>query len=157
MSVKRWVVLEPPSDDSGIKSAEAMFVKDAFAPLAFLFLIFWLFWHRLWLAGIAVLVLDIAFMAIGWWQGLGLVSSVAQFLLALLVGLEGRNLLIDKRLRKGWRLAAVFQAGSRSEAELRYYEAEAAASPTEPQRTERPLRPRVQMPWSVRAGTRATP
>ena len=60
----RWIVLEPPADGStdGLTvppSEKARLLKDRFSPLAFFFTFLWLFWHRLWLAGLIVLGLDI--------------------------------------------------------------------------------------------------
>ncbi|MEN3793234.1 DUF2628 domain-containing protein [Fulvimarina sp. MAC3] len=150
MSGKRWVVLEPPAAGENETTADARFVKDAFAPLAFFFLFFWLFWHRLWLAGIVVLALDVTFMMIGWWQGLGLLSSAAQFGLALLVGLEGRNLIVSNRLKKGWRMASVVRADSMAEAELRYFNADAGRPRSEPEAHETAPDAKPHLPWTAR-------
>ncbi|MDY8110852.1 DUF2628 domain-containing protein [Fulvimarina sp. 2208YS6-2-32] len=146
MSGKRWVVLEPPSatgpDAEAVPAptAEAQFVKDAFSTLAFFFLFLWLFWHRLWLAGITVLALYIAIAMIGWWQDFGVFAWFAQTGLALLVGLEARNILIAKRLRTCWRMAAVLYADGRAEAELRYYDRDRApASERSDDETRRPV------------------
>lgn len=150
MSARRWVVIEPPSAGPVEKTADARFVKDAFAPLAFFFLFFWLFWHRLWLAGIVVLALDLAFMMIGWWQGYDVLSSAAQIGLALLLGLEGRNLIVSNRLRKGWRMASVVHADSRAEAELRYFNAESGQTRPEAEaRASEPER-KPHLPWTAR-------
>ncbi|EAU40322.1 imidazoleglycerol-phosphate dehydratase [Fulvimarina pelagi HTCC2506] len=143
-------MLEPPAANDGDKTAEARFVKDAFAPLAFLFLFLWLFWHRVWLAGIAVLALDIAFMMVGWWQGLGLLSSVAQAGLALLVGLEGRNLIVANQLCKGWRMTSVVHADSRAEAELRYFGTVDTTPKTRAEGYEVPAGENPRLPWATR-------
>ncbi|MER0238973.1 DUF2628 domain-containing protein [Fulvimarina sp. MAC8] len=150
MSSRRWVVLEPPTAGEKEKTVEARFVKDAFAPLAFFFLFFWLFWHRVWLGGIVVLALYLSFMMIGWWQGFGLLSSISQAGLALLVGLEGRNLVVSDRLKKGWRMASVIHADSRAEAELRYFKSNTGEARSDTQALDAKPESKTDLPWTAR-------
>ena len=80
-----------PGDPEALEEAEL--VKDGFAWGAFLFTFLWFFWHRLWLAGLAVLVavigLPFALQALRVGTGAGF---LAELLLSLLIGLEANSL-----------------------------------------------------------------
>jgi Protein of unknown function (DUF2628) len=79
-----------PGDAEALDKAEL--VRDGFAWGAFLFTFLWFFWHRLWLAGIAVLVavgLPLALRALGF-GGFSVVA--AEVLLSILIGLEANSL-----------------------------------------------------------------
>lgn len=117
MALTRFIVFEPPESDG---AKDAVFVRDAFSFWALLFTFLWLFRYRLWLAGIAALALFVAITLLGE-QGFDLTAAVLQFLLGLLIALEGPSLRAARYRRKGWREAAAFQAADLTEAELRYY------------------------------------
>ena len=108
-----------PGDAEALDDAEL--VRDGFAWGAFLFTFLWFFWHRLWLAGLAVLVavvgLAIALQA----AGIGGFSAfLAEVLLALLIGLEANSLR-----RWTWRrrkpAVDVVTAADREEAEAKAF------------------------------------
>lgn len=117
MALSRFIVFEPPEND---RAKDTVFVRDAFSIWAFLFTFLWLFRYRLWLAGIAALVLFVAISLLGE-QGFDLTAAILQFLLGLLIALEGPSLRAARYRRKGWRETAAFQAADLSEAELQYY------------------------------------
>ena len=81
----RFVVMVPPSR---LPAAEAVFVRDRFSWLAFLFPFVWLLWNRLWLATLgfvaASAAVAFAFRAVG--SGYGQFAILA---LCALVALEG--------------------------------------------------------------------
>jgi hypothetical protein len=78
-----------PGDPTALDESEL--VKDAFSWGAFFFTFLWFFYHRLWLAGIGVLILVFAFgglMAV--LDVHPLAGSIAQALLQALIGLEAK-------------------------------------------------------------------
>jgi hypothetical protein len=80
-----------PGDADALERAEL--VKDGFSWGAFLFTFLWFFVHRLWVAGLGVLIVVVAFDV-----GLALLNVhpaagiLAQVLLSLLIGLEANSL-----------------------------------------------------------------
>ncbi len=80
-----------PGDAEALEKAEL--VRDGFSWGAFLFTFLWFFWHRLWLAGIAVLIavvgLPLALRALGFG---GFSAFAAEVLLSILIGLEANSL-----------------------------------------------------------------
>lgn len=94
-------------------------VRDGWSWLAFLFPLFWLLWHRIWFASLAVLAAMVAIALIAQsppWMALGLPLSL---LLGLFVGLEGQNARIGKAQLQGYAICDLVDASSRAEAELR--------------------------------------
>jgi hypothetical protein len=106
-------------DAEALESAEL--VRDGFAWGAFLFTFLWFFWHRLWLAGIAVLVAVVALPVALRVLGVGGFSTVvAEVLLFGLIGLEANSL---KRWSWGRKKPAVglVTASDREEAEAKAF------------------------------------
>src|SRR5829696_289249 len=104
-------------DAEALETAEL--VRDGFAWGAFLFTFVWFFWHRLWLAGIAVLVAVLALPVALRMLGVGGFSTVvAEVLLFGLIGLEANSL---KRWSWGRKKPAVdlVTASDREEAEAK--------------------------------------
>lgn len=130
-----YTVMTPPSAEGGESEAveRARLVPDSFSWGAFLLHGLWLLGQRLWLA---TLLLVLAWGAIFFLQtrfgfhptALGLIYWTIAFFL----GVEGRNLVIRKLTRKGWRLADVVEARSLAEAERRYFERALADEPVAP-------------------------
>ena len=117
--MKRFRVFEPPGTIEA--SEKALFLRDGFSLVAFLLPALWLLWHRLFLAAIAVVALDVL---IGWQAGatgFGFAAAALPLLIGLLVALEGASLKAWKLRRKGWRETAALMASDRAEAEIRYY------------------------------------
>jgi hypothetical protein len=109
-----------PGDPTALDQAEL--VKDAFSWGAFIFTFLWFFFHRLWLAGFAVLAGLIAF-----WAALNLLdvhpaaAALAQLLLQVLIGLEANSLRRWTLARRGLALADVVTAADRDEAEAKAF------------------------------------
>ncbi|PVE24711.1 DUF2628 domain-containing protein [Microvirga sp. KLBC 81] len=109
-----------PGDPAALEEAEL--VKDAFSWGAFFFTFLWFFFHRLWLAGLGVLVLVFAFGAL--MQVLDVhdaAGTVAALLLQALIGLEANSLRRWTLARNGLRLADVVTAADKDEAEAKAY------------------------------------
>ncbi|OLP60441.1 hypothetical protein BJF93_16020 [Xaviernesmea oryzae] len=103
-----FLVLIPPerrSYDPGVR-----FIADRFHRLAFVFPGFWLMAKRQWLAGGAVLVLDIALLFASAWQDTAMAATVASLALHLLVALEGAAFVARQLEARGYRLAAMITA-----------------------------------------------
>ena len=89
-----------PGDPTALDESEL--VKDAFSWGAFFFTFLWFFYHRLWLAGIGVLVLVVAFgglMAV--LDVHPLAGTIAQLLLQVLIGHEANSLRRWTLTRRG--------------------------------------------------------
>ena len=109
-----------PGDPAALEEAEL--VKDAFSWGAFFFTFLWFFFHRLWLAGLGVLVLVFAFGAL--LQLLNVheaAGTVAGLLLQSLIGLEANSLRRWTLSRRGLALADVVTASDRDEAEAKAF------------------------------------
>jgi hypothetical protein len=109
-----------PGDLSALEDAEL--VKDAFSWSAFFFTFLWFFVHRLWLAGLGILVLVFAFGGV-----LELLNvhpaagTMAMLLLQVLIGLEANSLRRWTLTRRGFVLADVVAAADKDEAEAKAY------------------------------------
>lgn len=109
-----------PSDPAALDEAEL--VKDTFSWGAFFFTFLWFFFHRLWLAGLGILVLVIAFGSL--MQVLNVhpaAGTVAGLLLQALIGLEANSLRRWTLSRRGLVLADVVTASDRDEAEAKAF------------------------------------
>jgi hypothetical protein len=143
------VMIPPPGSGGRIEEIErARLLPDSFAWWALLLSGLWLLANRLWLATLFFLL---------FWGGLvyaesrlglnGNLMALAHLAIGLFLGLEGRNLVVRKLARQGWRLADVVEARDLAEAERRYFEralagasapARPASAPT-PQRDSGPV------------------
>ncbi|MEX6507381.1 DUF2628 domain-containing protein [Jiella sp. M17.18] len=137
MSLVRHVVLEPPEEPG--RSSRALFVRDRFSIWAFFFTFLWLFRYGLWNAGLIVLALALCIGIFAEIDGLGVTAAILSLLLGIYVALEGPMLRARHLRRRGWRVAAAFQASGRTEAELLYYN-----RPAEPPRLPPQQKP---APW----------
>lgn len=120
-----------PGEPAAIE--HATLVRDGFSWTAFLFAPLWFFWHRLWVAGLLVLLGLAALVAAGFALNLrpGLAAVVAILGLAL-VGLEAASLRSWTLRRRGQPAADVVTARSRLEAESKLVArfADRAAAPS---------------------------
>ncbi|SIQ82785.1 Protein of unknown function [Rhizobium sp. RU20A] len=119
MIMGRYLVLTPPG--AADRDEHAVFIKDGFAPLAFLFPAIWLLCQRAWVFGIAAALLQFGLWGIA--AGLqrpeiGLFGGLA---LGLLVAFEGRTLMARQLEARGWTLRAAFADVSRDAAESLYF------------------------------------
>jgi hypothetical protein len=109
-----------PGDPGALEEAEL--VKDAFSWGAFFFTFLWFFVHRLWLAGLSILVLVVAFGVI--LELLDVHSAartVAMLLLQTLIGLEANSLRRWTLARRGLSTMDVVTAADRDEAESKAF------------------------------------
>jgi hypothetical protein len=136
-----YTVHEPPprKSESVTNPERFVFVRDGFYFWAFVLAPLWLLLHRLWLALLGYLVLNLVFGVALYLIGAPtVVKFLASFLIALLIGFEAATLWRWTLTRRGWK-ALGFVIGEDAEmAERRFY-AEwgkradvAPASPPEP-------------------------
>jgi hypothetical protein len=109
-----------PGSPDGLDEAEL--VKDGFVWGAFIFTFLWFFVHRLWLAGLAVLVVVMAFdFALVALDVQPVAALLAQLLLSILIGLEASSLQRWTYARRGRPVADVVTAKDREEAETKAF------------------------------------
>jgi hypothetical protein len=102
--------------------AEARAVKDGFSWPAFFFSFIWALWHRLWLAALALALIEIAIGMITDAIGLDPVTeSVAALGLALIVGWIANDLRRARLARLSLAEAGVVVASSQEAALQRYF------------------------------------
>ena len=101
---------------------KAVLVRDGFSWGAFFFTVVWFFAHRLWLAGLGVLVLLVAFnlalTALGLRPG---AAFAADLLLSALIGLEANSLRRWTLQRRGRPAVELVTASDRDEAETKAF------------------------------------
>jgi hypothetical protein len=108
-----------PGDAGALE--DAVLVKDGFSWGAFAFTFLWFFWHRLWLAGLAVLAAIIALAAVLEVLNVDRAAVItAELLLSLLIGFEASSLR-RWTLRKRKPLADVVNAADDDEAETKSF------------------------------------
>lgn len=135
-----YVIMEPRQKTPA--TVDAVFIRDGFAFLAFLVPFVWLLWHRLWIEAALALGAVLLIGALAETGGYGAYASLLSLLVSIYVGLEGAALRINALRRRGWRDAAVVEANSAAEAEIRYY----AAVAVEPEADARPAVEPVRRP-----------
>ncbi|RVU14044.1 DUF2628 domain-containing protein [Methylobacterium oryzihabitans] len=112
----------PEDDDPAAPEAldRAKLVADRFVWPAFWFSALWFFWHRLWLAGLLVLVAEVAVWGIGFALGLAPVAGFAiAVLLSLLIGFEASSLRRWTYERSGRPVRDVVTAADAGAAEVK--------------------------------------
>ena len=147
MALTRRIVFEPPGEAGA--GERAVFVRDRFSLLAFLFPFLWLFRYGLWISGLVVLALSIAIGVAGEATGHGWAAFGLEILVGVLVALEGPSLRAGRLRHKGWREAAAVQAAGRAEAEVIYYMGSVGAADGTPSE---PAAAPALLPWAGRAG-----
>ena len=113
---------------------DTVFVPEGFSIFAFIFGVLWLWFHRAWFAGGILLALVAVLMLLPGTIGLDPVMALgARLVLGFAVGVFGFDLWRDSLERRGYEFKGVVSAGSKDEAELRYYarQAEAASAAVE--------------------------
>jgi hypothetical protein len=99
------------------------FVRDGFHFWAMVFGPVWLLWHRLWLALLGWVIVFAAFQVALFSLGVGRGSILfADFILALLMGLEAASLRRWTLSRGNWRQIDVVVGDDRDSAEGRFFE-----------------------------------
>ncbi|KAB1074889.1 DUF2628 domain-containing protein [Methylobacterium planeticum] len=98
----------------------AQLVPDGFSWAAFAFTVLWFLYHRLWVAGLAVLTGLMATAFVGHLLGLSAVAGfVVTFLLSVLIGLEASSLRRWTLVRNGRPVRDVLVARDAAEAEAK--------------------------------------
>ncbi|TCL73124.1 DUF2628 domain-containing protein [Rhizobium sp. BK251] len=115
-----YLIFTPPGGPDG-NHERTRFIRDGFSWLAFLFPLFWLLAHRLWLHAIAILVLQGIGSSIAETPGLWPAGAAILFGTSLLAGLEGRALYARSLIAKGWGEEGLVSAASLDEAEEIYF------------------------------------
>ena len=113
-----YIVMEPAEDRRG---DAALFVKDAFRPLAVALPVLWLIWNRLWFEAIMAAIATALLLGLATWFGHPDWAGFGSLLIGLYVALEGNMLRIAALARHGYVEEAVIDASTLSEAEDRYY------------------------------------
>ena len=113
-----YVVMEPASNKRG---EAALFIKDAFAPLAVVVPVVWLLWNRLWYEAALALCATLILTGAAAWAGTPKLAGIGSILIGFYVALEGSALKIAAARRVGFEDTAVVDARSVTEAEERYY------------------------------------
>ena len=88
-------------------------MREGFAWLALVFPGLWLLFHGAWLAALLVIALPLPLLWFAPWA-----SPVVSLALGVLVAFEGRDWLIERAERRGWRRVGTL-TGSRGEAEAK--------------------------------------
>ena len=133
--MSRYVVFEPP--EAVGPSEAAIFLRDRFSFVAFVFTFLWMFRYGLWLSGLVTIAILVALNLLGTVQGFEWSAALISLLLGVLIGLEGPSLRAARLRRKGWNDVAAFEAQNTDEAELIYFHATeiAAIAPPVPPAT----------------------
>jgi len=122
-----------PGDPTALEESEL--VKDAFSWGAFFFTFLWFFYHRLWLAGIGVLIVVFAFGGLlALLDVHPLAGTIAQLLLQGLIGLEANSLRRWTLTRRGLPLVDAVTAEDQDEAEAKAFARWLEARPSAPSR-----------------------
>lgn len=116
-----FVVLTPQLRNGLPDEDRAVFIRDGFAWLGFIFPVPWLLLQRLWLEAGLVLAATIAISLIGSYTGHADMAAVITALLSLLVGLEASRWRYAKLERKGFEQRAVVEAANTGDAEIAYF------------------------------------
>jgi hypothetical protein len=127
--VASYVIFEPPGQP---EPEHAVFARDGFHWLAFLFSVLWFLWYRLWIEAGLVFAAMVGLSAIKGIEGLQGAVLVISFLLALGLGFEAPALRIAALRRRGWREWGIVEANSGDEAAIRYLADAGAVPASEP-------------------------
>lgn len=115
-----FIVLTPP-DGPEPDHRSTRFIADRMVWTAFVFPGIWLLFNRCWLWGIVVLIAQFACGLLMDQPGFFWAGMAAELALAILIGLEGRQILIRTLMRRGWNLDAVVAAPDMASAEEIYF------------------------------------
>ena len=114
-----FLVLIPPGTQS--RDEKARIVRDRFSWIALFLPVFWLLWHRAWLAAALAFAVQSLGSAIADHPVFGLAGLGLCLATGLLVALEGPSMIVSGLERKGWTVDAVITAADRATAEEIYY------------------------------------
>ena len=137
-----------PGDPAAL--SRATLVRDGFSFWAFAAGPLWLFWHRHWLAGLALTLAVAAIWALLRFSGLPDMAVLGlDLLFGLLVGLEGSSIRRWDLERQGRPAVDVVFAASEADAEAKSFARWLAAEDAPLAPSSAPLRPNAS-PWPLR-------
>jgi hypothetical protein len=113
-----YVVMQPPEGRDAVE--DAVLVRDGFHVLAFIFPFIWLFFYRLWLEGLVVLLAAILIGVASSALFANNAGAVLSILVSVYVGLEASAMRVAALRRRGWREWGVVEADNPADGELRY-------------------------------------
>lgn len=134
--------IQAPANSLGEAELEdSAFLREGFSWGAFIFAVFWLLWHRLWVAAALWLVVCAGFV----WLSLSVLSLgsflLIAFALHLLLGLEANALLRRRYARHDYQLIDVISAESREIAERTFFSRALQGRPEAPSASNNPPSP----------------
>ncbi|SFB54709.1 Protein of unknown function [Rhizobium sp. NFR07] len=118
--MRSYLVLTPPGGPDK-EHRSTLILPDGFSWAALLFPWIWLIWHRLWIVGILVFLVQGAAIALLAVPGFALAGALLGLATSLLVALEGRNHYGNSLIRRGWVLERVISAPDLRAAEDIYF------------------------------------
>jgi hypothetical protein len=122
--LRSYLVLTPPENRQDRNDPDAaLFLRDGFSWVAFVFPWAWLGWNRLWLATILAVAVEIGAGVLGNLSGFWLAGMLLGFAFHLLVALEGRHYLSEVLQRSGFTLDSAILAPDIATAEQIYFSA----------------------------------
>ncbi|WP_313530139.1 DUF2628 domain-containing protein [Shinella sp.] len=142
-----FLFLIPPGAKSG--DEKARIIRDRFSWVAFVLPIFWLLWHRAWLAAALAFAVQALGAAISDHPVFGLAGLGICLATSLIVALEGPAMVVAGLEHRGWTVDAVISADDRATAEEIYY--------TETPAGEAQTRDSVSLPASETSARRHAP
>ena len=122
--MKTYTVHLPADAQAGDRGAldRAVFVAEGFSWGAFFFTFLWFFYHRVWLAGLGVLVALIALFVLFWALDVSAsAGTLAQILVHVLIGLEANSLRRWTLARRGRPAIDVVTGRDSDEAAMRAF------------------------------------
>ncbi|UIK05481.1 DUF2628 domain-containing protein [Neorhizobium galegae] len=122
--MRSYLVLTPPNDPRSGPERDLqsiLVLRDGFSWLALLFPWIWLFWHRLWIAGSVVLLVQIGSGILMQVPGFWTAGLLLGFATSLLTALEGRHYRSEALIHRGWALGTVISAHDLRTAEEIYF------------------------------------
>jgi hypothetical protein len=119
-----YTVHAPVSDGADLPATDKfVFARDGFHFWAMIFGVFWLAWHRLWLAMIGwilvMVAVDVGLPMLGVGRN---AVFVINLLLALLLGFEAASLKRWTFSRRKWRMLDIVVADDQESAERRFFD-----------------------------------
>lgn len=109
------------------KNADALqrpeFVREGFSIWAFLFTFLWAFYHRLWGAGMFLILMHVTFFTM---MEAGVISrmsvEIIQLAFQVIIGLQGHDWIRMQLVKKGYVLSDIVTGISLIDAERRFFE-----------------------------------
>jgi hypothetical protein len=111
----------------------AIFVKEGFSWLATIFTFFWMIYHRIWWAAIAIMVYN---MAVAYLQETQILSAeiatIINVAVVVIIGLSAGDWYRDTLRRRGYVLTEIVSGMNEEQAEQRFLDLYLASKPVTP-------------------------